>query len=164
MGRTRLFCMAFLIMQDTIPQLTHCWAQTNPSSRPYTSFRPQQARGQDFTPSHASPVVEPQKRQLLLGISHHAVHINSTLLAARQHIILLSGSKPLTSKTPGNAISKEHSSLMPRLIISHPGVSYSRSTSTQVLILVTSHRTINFHLRIENSLFHQLTAEHAPAN
>lgn len=111
-----------------------------------------------------SPSEEPQKRQPLLGISHHAVHINSTLLTARQHIIIPLDSKPLTSKTHGNVTSKEHSSLMPRLVIFHPKVSYSRSTSTQVLTLVTSHRTINLHLRIEDLLFHQLTAEHTPVN
>jgi hypothetical protein len=152
--RTSLFCKASLIMQDTIPQLTHCWAQTNPSSRPYTSFCPDQGRETGFYSISHFPVQEPQKRQPLLSISHHAVHIYSTLLTAMQHIIIPWNSKPLTSKTHGNVMSKEHSSLMPRLVISHPQLGYSRRTSTQVLILVTSHRTINLHLRIENLLFH----------
>ena len=115
---------------------------------------PYQAKETGFYSISHYPVQEPQKRQPLLGISHHVVHIYSTLLTARQHIIIPLDSKPLTSKTHGYVKSKEHSSLMPRLAISHPKVSYSRSTSTQVLTLVTSHRAINRHLRIENSLFH----------
>jgi len=125
---------------------------------------PHQVKETGFYSISHHPMEEPQKRQPLLGISHHAVHIYSTLLTARQHIIIPLDSKPLTSKTHGNVTGKEHSSLMPRLLIFHPKVGYSRSTSTQVLTLVTFQRTINLHLRIEDLLFHQLTAEHTPVN
>ena len=59
--RTSLFCMTFLIMQDTISQLTHCWAQTDPSSRPYTSFRPHQVKETGFYSVSHHPVRNPKR-------------------------------------------------------------------------------------------------------